>query len=855
VASLGAMADCLTASQVRARLAGGVVVEGGQGGGIESFGEDGYRVKVHESVDLDRYLLKAQEFLGREEYGDAIKVLQDVLDGRATEEARTSKDAQVKVLESADQVMFARDGRLCVPVTEFCHQLLAKMPESAVQLYRSRHDAEARRLYEKALAARDLDGLEAVVRRFLVSSSGDDALDAAGDLLMDMGRYRRAIARWETLIDSYPSDSDRPIEYLLVKIAFCYARLGEGHKVGEALLRLEQRIPNAAVRLAGELHSIAQLRSHAWFSSRSAAPVSLLPGKEPGDIPAQPNFQANWIYRFEEKEPYRAPKKVNDNMYMEGGSMLLPKGSHQPGASVLLLGDQLMVKEHDRTLSFEFLTGRLLKYTEGLATPPQGSSKMYSVRNPHFDFAGMRVHHDGVRFYVTEDNKGPQGGQTGISFKNVITAYELATGKKVWTTRDQAQEFKSTVFIAPPTPCEGRLLVPALREEGYVVLCLESETGKLLWRVPVHSAGTPYVRPPGSPMVVADGLAFFLSNAGAVAAIDVAKGGVQWIRKYERLDPHGKPPSRSRTNQGRRFNYGVPQEVVLDGFAPAVPLVIEGRLIIAPSDGKNLLALDAATGDLLWMIPKESVERGPVSKFEYLVGSNGEHLFLAGDALQCVQVRSGIRVWERPLSEREFRGRGVVTREWVFLPTEGGVMRYSIDNQSEPVRLAFEYPPGIEPIATPYNLDIQGEHMVVAAGGAVGVFSDLATWTQRMEQSAGARPGALADLLLRGGKGGAALELYRQLLAETGPGEQHDEVLRRIVQCACEESLRLAQGGDRKGALAILDQATAAVGTGLRVRDRRSELLLQRIAVFKALGDVEGAHLARENLYEFLDGQ
>ena len=59
----------------------------------------------------------------------------------------------------------------------------------------------------------------------------------------------------------------------------------------------------------------------------------------------------------------------------------------------------------------------------------------------------------------------------------------------------------------------------------------------------------------------------------------------------------------------------------------------------------------------------------------------------------------------------------------------------------------------------------------------------------------------------------------------------------------------------RRNALGILDQAAATVGITPDVRDRRCDLFLQRIEVFKALGDVEGAHLAREALYEFLDGQ
>ena len=58
----------------------------------ESLDDPGIRVEMFENPNLDRYLERAQMFLGRDDYTSAIKVLQDVIEGRAVEVFATGQD-------------------------------------------------------------------------------------------------------------------------------------------------------------------------------------------------------------------------------------------------------------------------------------------------------------------------------------------------------------------------------------------------------------------------------------------------------------------------------------------------------------------------------------------------------------------------------------------------------------------------------------------------------------------------------------------------------------------------------------------------------------------------------------------
>ena len=65
-----------------------------------------------------------------------------------------------------------------------------------------------------------------VFDKYLVSSVGDDALERAADLQLELGRYYEALAHYRRLVEVYPNDTDRNLPMVLAKAAYCAARIG-----------------------------------------------------------------------------------------------------------------------------------------------------------------------------------------------------------------------------------------------------------------------------------------------------------------------------------------------------------------------------------------------------------------------------------------------------------------------------------------------------------------------------------------------------------------------------------------------------------------------------------------------------
>jgi outer membrane protein assembly factor BamB len=483
----------------------------------------------------------------------------------------------------------------------------------------------------------------------------------------------------------------------------------------------------------------------------------------------------------------------------------------------------------------------------------------------------MAVSFDQQRIYATEENEPGRNREKGLEFDNGVVAYDRQSHQRLWQT--ESPDLKHVCCLAPPLPYEGRLYMPVLARGWFTLFCLEPGSGQVLWKMPIHSGGTDFARPPAVPLVAGDGLVYYLTNAGAVAAVDAINGRLRWIRRYERSDPHDSPP-RLAGRVNRSINYGMPQERSIEGFAASTPILVGGRLVIAPADGTVILGLDAATGEMLWLNPKKRGSREShfaASELDYVVGHNGHNLYMAGDWLQCIEIRSGIRLWERRVDK--FNGRGVVTADAVYLPSDGYLMRVAADGSGELDRIPVQAQVADRPLTPPYNLAFHQSHMVVAARDMVAVFSDYDDWLGRIaaqpvvaavDPSGGAPQGGdplygdlrmvqeRAEISWRAGDSRAAVELYEQLVAGTATTPAVGEWQRRLTHVASAEALRLARANERASALALLDRTLSTCGGD---RENRLRLMVQRLDVYKALGDTLGLARAREDFHDYLDSR
>lgn len=838
--------------------------------------------RMFESANLDRYLRKAQSFLAREDYGGAIDVLQAVIEGRVVaelergtgkaeqagkaageREGRDSRRADVleQVEDDPAHAVFSADGRLYRPVRRLCHELLASMPEPGLALYRQIHEVPAERAYRKALAARDLRGLEAVWQRWFVTRSAARAMVASADLLMHAGRYRTAIEVLRTLLEVYPRDRDGRIAGqdevpLRLRIALCLRQMREWAEVDATLARLRERHGDHTVRLAGEVVRVADLGKHALFAHRpERSEAARLAG---ADLPAVPRGPEDrlvpiWEYRFADPEPYRPPKPRNNRrgwIVMQAGTTAMAPRHRlfAPGTRVTFFGEQVALLDHFRLRVLERSTGRLLREGEGPLRPRPPEQGRARSRVPVYDWVALRaVRGEGVWYAVVGASQDAATADMRPVLENDVVAIDARTGRTLWTTADRrapGAPYAGVTFLAAPTVFGDLLLAPVQVRGAYALQALDRRTGAPGYRVHLHTGGTELARPPAVPVVVRGGTAYVSTNAGVVAAVDAHTGDLLWARRYERLHPYRRYRTRRVRGPGVFGGQQIYREVGLRGFAPSDLIVAEGRVVVAPSDGRVLLCLDGATGEPIWMVSK----RAEMSN-GYVVGHDGRRLFVAGSKITCIDLRSGVRLWDVPAPVPGWRGRGVVTREHLVLPGERSVWMLPLQGgEWREVPLPV-FSVGKDPLKGPCNLFASGPYLAACYEGGVEFVASVAA-LREMAMSAEDLDRRSRLLALCGDLLGAIESSCALLSRGARDEEQRDRVGTRLLGMAWDAALGLAANRDRERALQVVDRVAGVIADPrLRVRAQ-----LLRVEVARALGDRRLHARERARLHRMAQG-
>src|SRR5262249_17628535 len=157
----------------------------------------------------------------------------------------------------------------------------------------------------------------------------------------------------------------------------------------------------------------------------------------------------------------------------------------------------------------------------------------------------------------------------------------------------------------------------------YGIQCVESATGKPIWRTHVSMGGSEFARAPAVPIAIDGGTAYLQTNAGTLAAVDAFTGELRWVRKYEIDHPFRPPPKMGlRARQNRVVgNPNYYYETELNGFGPSDMIVRDGRIVFAPVGGNVIHCLDAASGEPIWMQSRTTPMR-------YLMGANKKCIYI-----------------------------------------------------------------------------------------------------------------------------------------------------------------------------------------------------------------------------------
>ncbi len=242
----------------------------------------------------------------------------------------------------------------------------------------------------------------------------------------------------------------------------------------------------------------------------------------------------------------------------------------------------------------------------------------------------------------------------------IVSCYDLSTGKPVWKHRDAARFYESNAGPGPratPTLHNGR--VYSLGATG-VLNALDAATGAVVWsRNAVTDTGAriPHWGIAGSPLVVGD--AVIVAAAGTLAAYDLATGKPLWTG-----------PSGGMSYSSPQFVTigGVPQVLLLsatgasgnsltDGARlwehawPGVPIVQpnfadNGDLLIAVSESSGTRRLTVAKGANGWTAEERWTSEELNPYFNDFVVLDGHAFGFNGSSLVSIDLADGKRKWK-----------------------------------------------------------------------------------------------------------------------------------------------------------------------------------------------------------------
>ncbi len=251
-----------------------------------------------------------------------------------------------------------------------------------------------------------------------------------------------------------------------------------------------------------------------------------------------------------------------------------------------------------------------------------------------------------------------------------LVAFSVESGKLVWETgtgKNDEEIVRNGKFISAPAYADGRLYIMAVYLDGYHLLCLNAQSGSLLWKqficqgpaVNTNNGVSTDRYHMGSPPAVVDGRVYALTNAGVVAAADAQSGQALWAYQYESiLETKSAGPM-----------YG--QAPVTPSWSANPMIVTRGRLIMLPSDGNKVVAINCDDGTPMW-----SADRAGKAD---ITGIDQDRFLLSNDGLKIMSTLDGREIKDVS-GIVNVSGRPAVTAKSIMIGGAGKLFTVNLQN-------------------------------------------------------------------------------------------------------------------------------------------------------------------------------
>lgn len=631
--------------------------------------------------EMRPHLLRAQELAKTANWTEAIQTLREVGSEHGT-----------KVVQIAD--------RRYISVRDLCHMHIANMPADALAIYRDRVDPSAEKWFRDGVANRNAKLLNRIVESVFCSGYGDDALDALAQIALERGEFDKARRYWESIspllrtedgqsvwvgLNGYDlntrwdelrtqfEERDQFPRWLVypdtdLDLASVRARLVLTSILEGSLDRAEFELDvfgrlhgEAAGRLAGRRGPYQQTLSKLLRSSRAwrggaatseATLSSITPNRKVSDGASYLSGKLLW----------KTPQPLRH---------VGADPSSQGLAFFPLVVDDIVLYNNSNSVFALNAADGTPSWQGGKSDEPRGLFFSLHEDGAKPDHAGHRRSLDAPRYSVTVRNGklyarlGPRripvdANAANPTFISHLVCLDLTReGYEEWRIprTDKFRKFvrEQWVFEGPPET-DGKNVYVGMRRgfpwsESFVA-CFDAENGQLRWRTKVCEADSVY-KTANNLVTLHEGIVYYNTNLGSVAAIEAESGIVRWVYRYERA---------------RSGKWSKPPMQFFRGLNPCI--IHEGLVIVGPVDCESIVALDAVTGKRAWQtVPLAS---------SHLLGVGQGNLIASGRSVWWFNALTGKLEAEWPGSSNRNAprgyGRGVLANDSIYWPTNDEII-------------------------------------------------------------------------------------------------------------------------------------------------------------------------------------
>lgn len=420
-----------------------------------------------------------------------------------------------RILDESGDVLRTSDGRLYTALANEVESLLKQMPEEARTIYRIKADGEAQALLAQAEGENGETQLGKIVRRYFMSSFGDDAAYQLACIALDRHDFVGARRLLERVLHEHP-DASVPRGALLLRHAVAAARSGDldAAKQSLAQARREPDLDDADL--------VARVEEVVAAASSDAYHQALEPGEWPiawgtpnrkGLMPAIPSKLTNSTLTDYWSRPLQgdAPPQLTQaepvmpggrRVIRSGGFMLTPtvrRGWVAPGVVETNVAQQANVVENWKrnnwtpTTELAFSSGKLLLRThyDIEAWPIEQLGKAPSWTSAWFNSFDLDAMTQSSFMMGMVDPAEPMGVDGVRGFGDRIHGMTTIVGDVAYTI--EGRRFSKQAASNGPPPQEVKQtpwgVVPRRSRTNYLA-AYDVASGKALWNRPASDDPT-----------------------------------------------------------------------------------------------------------------------------------------------------------------------------------------------------------------------------------------------------------------------------------------------------------------------------------------------------------------------------